>query len=305
MELTLGEVAKAVEDVEQSVTYANRGDDTVQQIKRHTTIANVLHRAGRRTEAETRFREAEQMQQESQPAYPLLYSLRGFQYCDLLLAAPERAAWQRVLELRASVLDCASPLALSGGGAGSSAPSASAVESGEGPPHSQTLREVRERVAQTLKWVEAARMDILSIALDHLTLGRAALYAAVLERGAAFTPLQRPNEPAAPNDDERGSGVNAALQTARRELDASVAGLRRAGTTHHIPRALLTRAWCSFAEAMEHRLHGRHEQAAECERRTQEDLDEAWEIAERGPVKLFLADIHLYRARLFGMQNAE
>ena len=31
----------------------------------------------------------------------------------------------------------------------------------------------------------------------------------------------------------------------------------------------------------------------------QEDLDEAWEIAERGPMKLFLADIHLHRARLF------
>ncbi|HKQ78876.1 MAG TPA: hypothetical protein VJ810_34575, partial [Blastocatellia bacterium] len=31
----------------------------------------------------------------------------------------------------------------------------------------------------------------------------------------------------------------------------------------------------------------------------QSDLDEAWEIAERGSMKLFLADIHLYRARLF------
>ena len=31
----------------------------------------------------------------------------------------------------------------------------------------------------------------------------------------------------------------------------------------------------------------------------QDDLDEAWEIAVRGPMKLFLADIHLYRARLF------
>ena len=30
-----------------------------------------------------------------------------------------------------------------------------------------------------------------------------------------------------------------------------------------------------------------------------EDLDEAYEIAERGPMRLFLADIHLYRARLF------
>ena len=31
----------------------------------------------------------------------------------------------------------------------------------------------------------------------------------------------------------------------------------------------------------------------------QDDLDEAWEIAERGPMRLFMADIHLYRARLF------
>jgi hypothetical protein len=31
----------------------------------------------------------------------------------------------------------------------------------------------------------------------------------------------------------------------------------------------------------------------------QTDLDEAWEISERGPMPLFLADIHLHRARLF------
>jgi len=31
----------------------------------------------------------------------------------------------------------------------------------------------------------------------------------------------------------------------------------------------------------------------------QSDLDEAWEIAERGPMPLFLANIHLHRARLF------
>ena len=29
------------------------------------------------------------------------------------------------------------------------------------------------------------------------------------------------------------------------------------------------------------------------------DLDEAWDIAERGPMRLHLADIHLHRARLF------
>jgi hypothetical protein len=36
-------------------------------------------------------------------------------------------------------------------------------------------------------------------------------------------------------------------------------------------------------------------------RGTREDLDEACEIAVRGPMRLFLADIHLHRARLFGL----
>ena len=41
------------------------------------THADALHQAGRRAEAEARFREAEQMQAERQPDYPLLYSLVG------------------------------------------------------------------------------------------------------------------------------------------------------------------------------------------------------------------------------------
>ena len=94
LELTLGEVAGAVGDAEQSVTYADRSGDAFQRMGKRTTHADALHQAGRRAEAEARFREAEQMQAERQPEYPLLYSLQGFRYCDLLLAAPERAAWQ-------------------------------------------------------------------------------------------------------------------------------------------------------------------------------------------------------------------
>ena len=29
------------------------------------------------------------------------------------------------------------------------------------------------------------------------------------------------------------------------------------------------------------------------------DLDEAWQMAERGPMRLYMSDIHLHRARLF------
>ena len=54
----------------------------------------------------------------------------------------------------------------------------------------------------------------------------------------------------------------------------------------HLPRGLLTRAW-------QRHLGGDTAGAIT-------DLDEAWELAERGPMPLFQADILLTRARLFG-----
>jgi hypothetical protein len=97
LELTLGEVAGAVGDAERSVTYADRSGDAFWGLCSRITHADALHQAGRRAQAEACFHEAEQMQAESQPAYPLLNFLRGFQYCDLLLGAVERAAWQIVV----------------------------------------------------------------------------------------------------------------------------------------------------------------------------------------------------------------
>jgi hypothetical protein len=280
LKLTLGEVAGAVGDAEQSVTYADRSGDAFMRGVTRTKAADALHQAGRQAQAETRFRAAEQMQAERQPDYPLLYSLQGFRYCDLLLAAPERAAWQKVVQRF-------SPTSLSQTETGT--PREETPFDGLKPDTTlAALRAVSQRAAQTLKWVEQAAQDILSIALDHLTVGRAALYAAILERSAAFTPLQRPNESAAPNDDERRGELKAAFQTARRELDAAVAGLRRAGQQDDLPRGLLTRAWLRF-------LTG----ARTGSESAQADLDEAWEIAERGPMKLHTADIHLHRARLF------
>jgi hypothetical protein len=69
-------------------------------------------------------------------------------------------------------------------------------------------------------------------------------------------------------------------------LRTAVDLMRGAGTQHHLPRALLTRALLRAATGA---FDGAHE-----------DLDEAYEIAERGPIRLHLADIHLHRARLFG-----
>jgi len=68
-------------------------------------------------------------------------------------------------------------------------------------------------------------------------------------------------------------------------------GLRRAGV-QDCPLGLLTRAWLRC-------LTGAYTGPESA----QTDLNEAWEIAERGPMPLFMADIHLHRARLFGLSK--
>jgi tetratricopeptide (TPR) repeat protein len=243
LDSSLGDVKSAVRDAEQAVAYADRSGDAFERMGERCVYADALHQAGRLAEAETRFREAEQMQAEDQPDDPLLYSVQGFQYCDLLLAAPERAAWQAILN--SSHVTHHSSL-------------------------TNSCRAVSQRTAQTIK-IEERNNWILAIALDHLTLGCATLYRAILE-----------------NSDFR------LLTADLSHVDAAVAGLRRASDATHLPRGLLTRVWLRF-------LTG----ARTGPESAQEDLDEAWEIAERGPMKLFLTDIHLHRARLFGRLKAE
>ena len=241
LEGILGEVALAVEDAEHAVIFAERSREHFLRVYNLATHATALHQAGRRNEAEACFREAEKMQAARQPAYPLLHSLGSFLYCDLLLAAAERAAWRCMLN-------------------------SSHISQPSSLPES--CRTVSERAAQTLQW-ETAQDWRLDIALDQLTLGRAALYAAVLE-GVALDQLDPCCE---------------ALQRA-------VDSLRRSGSQVNLPVGLLTSAWLRF-------LTGTHTGPESA----QSDLDEAWEIAEHGPMPLFMADTLLHRARLFGFSK--
>ncbi|WP_295441822.1 hypothetical protein [uncultured Thiodictyon sp.] len=94
LDLTLGLVSDALADAGRSVEYADRSGDAFQRLSKRTTLTDTLHQQGEREAALARFREAETMQAEFQPQYPLLYSLWGFRYCGLLLAGPERAAWR-------------------------------------------------------------------------------------------------------------------------------------------------------------------------------------------------------------------
>src|SRR5207253_1696133 len=116
----------------------------------------------------------------------LLYSVQGFRYCDLLLAAPERAAWQIILECGGKHQRDAALVSVSDEETTSKAPSplrsAGAL---------QSCRAVSQRAAQTLDWCtnHFTNASLLDIALDHLTLGRAALYAAILQSGSGVPPL--------------------------------------------------------------------------------------------------------------------
>ena len=130
----------------------------------------------------------------------------------------------------------------------------------------ELCQEVRARVNFSF---QDAQSDgtFLEVAANHLTFGRVLLLEAVLQ------------------------GVNAGLQipqAAIEHLDEAVNELRCAHRHDKLPCALLTRAWLRF-------LNGARSGPGSA----QADLDEAWEIAERGPMKLFMADIHLHRARLF------
>ena len=93
--LAIGNVTQALVYARQSVKFADRSGDEFERMTKRVRIADALHQAGRLTEAEAAFREAEEMQNKRQPKSPLLYSLQGYQYCDLLLSQGDYTEVQR------------------------------------------------------------------------------------------------------------------------------------------------------------------------------------------------------------------
>lgn len=233
LEVTLGRLADAVTNARQSITHADESGNEFMRNATRATAADALHQSGQRMEAGTLFAEAERMQQDRQPQFDLLYSLWGFRYCDWLLAPAEQAAWQHWLDQ--SLSNSKSQI-------------------------SNCIAEVERRATTTLRWVTDASVDLLSAALDHLTLARAGLIRAILAKPLPQPTLDLPY------------------------VATAVNGLRAAGHSDYLPRGLLTASLYHFVRG-QHALALKH-------------LAEAQQIAERGPMPLFLADIHLTRARL-------
>jgi tetratricopeptide (TPR) repeat protein len=264
--LALGDVVAGTRIGAESVDYGDRMGDASQLIICSSAYADALHQQGARDAARVLFEKAEAMQKEIQAAHPLLYSLQGFRYCDLLLGPAERAAWRLLVQSAIGGEMREPSLRAEEGEAIQSRARGSGLLSSARNDDADTLAslldgcaDVRKRAEHAFSWATRNAKVRLTVALDHLTLARLELYKAIL-RGAA------------PN----GS-----------DIDAAVKGLRDAGSKDHLPRGLFT---CALYRAVAGDFPG-----------AQDDLDEAYEIAERGRMKLFLADIHLHRARLFGL----
>jgi tetratricopeptide (TPR) repeat protein len=160
LELTLGRIAEAVADARRALDHAERSSDAFERMSKRTSLADALQQGGENAEASRLLAEAEALQEQRQPQFPILYSVQGFGYCDLLLAGAERAAWR------------------AGTGAQSEAADALAA-----------CEPMARRAGQTLEWA-MVHLGLLDIGLDRLTLARCALYADLLQ-GLAPSPEVR------------------------------------------------------------------------------------------------------------------
>jgi hypothetical protein len=267
LEVTLGLLSEAVADGRRATEFADRSGDAFQKLGKRTTAANALHQAGERMESGALFAEAEGMQAEDQPEFPLLYSIQGFLYAELLLAPAERAAWLTAAGLPQSKRTGAEPQ----------------DSTSRNDLASASCDEANRRVTQTLQWGITYGLGLLDIALDLLTLARALLYRALL----TANPNPEPTEVAPAAAGSPPGGLASAIPTLQSAVSTALTKLRQANSLHYLPQALLTAAL--YAGAV----------AAQMEE-AQDYLNEAQTIAERGPMPLYLADVHLHRARLFG-----
>ena len=89
LNLVLGELAQAESRARDAIDYADKSGNAFMRTVKRAAHGDALHQLGQTSHARVLFAEAERMQAERQPEFPLLYSLQGYRYCDLLLAEGE------------------------------------------------------------------------------------------------------------------------------------------------------------------------------------------------------------------------
>ena len=248
LSLTIGDLAQAVAFARQSVEFADRSGDAFQRESKRTALADALHQSSHPTPAPSPTGRGEQRltpdpspkERGEQTPLPVGEGLGvGFLEAERLFQEAETMQRERQPEYPylyslQGFRYC--DLLLSQG----------------------AYRTVLERAEKALEIAEQYG-DLLSIALDHLSLGRAALLQALAE------------------------GTRDVAQAAA-SLHQAVAGLRKSGNMDDLPRGLLARA-ALFRQTQEFA-------------NARADLEEVFEIAERGEMKLHLTDYHLEACRL-------
>jgi len=128
---------------------------------------------------------------------------------------------------------------------------------------------LKQESQATLRWL--GNSDILAAALAKLTSGRALCMQVLLTTKSSLS--------------VRTSKLEKSMSPGLKHLGEAISELRGAGHPDFLLHGLLARAWLAYflRRPSDARV----------------DLDEAWEIAQRGTMRLHMADIHLYRARLF------
>ncbi len=83
--LPLGQLNEAVTAAQQALDYAQQSEDLFMQMASHELLGKTLHCLGKLEESQQHFEQAEQLQQQWNSDYQLLFSTGGFSYCALLL----------------------------------------------------------------------------------------------------------------------------------------------------------------------------------------------------------------------------
>ncbi len=101
--LTIGDVTQALTYAEQGVELADRSGDAFRRLHTRARLADALHQSEKLAEAQAAFLEAEEMQKKFRLEFPILLSVSGFQYCDMLL---DQGNYAEVQHRANQALDC-------------------------------------------------------------------------------------------------------------------------------------------------------------------------------------------------------
>ncbi|MEM6453552.1 MAG: toll/interleukin-1 receptor domain-containing protein [Acidobacteriota bacterium] len=97
LNITLGMLTQAAIDAKRAAVLADRSGSALWRMATNTILADVCHQSGDLSSALSVFTVAEAIQASRDPAYPRLYSLWGYRYCDLLLAPGDALSARAVM----------------------------------------------------------------------------------------------------------------------------------------------------------------------------------------------------------------